>query len=232
MQQFRRWITKFRQKKIPNLFQWVKLEETLFGEKNLPKFTFHFFDSPAHTAVSLTKLSLDSVKSSFVFLLFVVAGKTHLRVVYSVRRAQQKRFQHHAVIVVHSPVNMQQRERNKKHHMGRPSALLSIRYGVEQTRLRDQSFKEETLNQCSGDIKFTIIFLTIQIIRVTLNTESATLQFYKVGSPMEQLTKMQDTSPERSVLGTVPGVGFMLIDAVLCLQSRFEDCTFCIAMLH
>ena len=67
--------------------------------------------------------------------------------------------------------------------MGRPSALLSIRYGVEYTRLRDQSFREETLNQCSGDIKFTIIFLTIQIIRVTLNTESDTLQFFKVGIP-------------------------------------------------
>ena len=40
---------------------------------------------------------------------------------------------------------------------------------------------------------------------------------------------MYDTSPERCVPGAVPGVGFMLIDAVLCLQSRFEDFTFCIA---
>ena len=40
---------------------------------------------------------------------------------------------------------------------------------------------------------------------------------------------MYDTSPERCVPGAVPGVGFMLIDAVLCLQSQFEDCTFCIA---
>ena len=29
--------------------------------------------------------------------------------------------------------------------------------------------------------------------------------------------------------GAVTGVGFMLIDAVLCLQSQFEDCTFRIA---
>ena len=32
-----------------------------------------------------------------------------------------------------------------------------------------------------------------------------------------------DTSPERCV----PGVGFMLISAVLCLQSQFEDGTLC-----
>ena len=46
---------------------------------------------------------------------------------------------------------------------------------------------------------------------------------------MEQLIKKYDTSPERCVPGAVPGVGFMLTDALLCLQSSFEDCTFCIA---
>ena len=40
---------------------------------------------------------------------------------------------------------------------------------------------------------------------------------------------MYDTFPEICVHGAVPGVGFMLIDAVFCLQSRFEDFTFCIA---
>ena len=46
---------------------------------------------------------------------------------------------------------------------------------------------------------------------------------------MKQLTNMYDTSPERCVPGAGPGVGFMLIDAVLCLQSQFGDCTFCLA---
>ena len=40
---------------------------------------------------------------------------------------------------------------------------------------------------------------------------------------------MYDTSPERCVPGAVPGVGFMLINALLCLQYQFEDCTFCIS---
>ena len=34
---------------------------------------------------------------------------------------------------------------------------------------------------------------------------------------------MYDTSPE----SCVPGVGFMLINAEFCLQSQFEECTFC-----
>ena len=38
---------------------------------------------------------------------------------------------------------------------------------------------------------------------------------------------MYDTSPERCVPGAVPGVRFMLISAVLCLQFQLEDCTFC-----
>ena len=46
---------------------------------------------------------------------------------------------------------------------------------------------------------------------------------------MEQLIKKYDTSPERCVPGAVPGVGSILTDALLCLQSSFEDCTFCIA---
>ena len=33
---------------------------------------------------------------------------------------------------------------------------------------------------------------------------------------------MYDTSPERFVPGAVPGVGFMLINAALCLQSQFD----------
>ena len=48
---------------------------------------------------------------------------------------------------------------------------------------------------------------------MTLNAESDTLQFVKVGGPTEQLTKMYDTSPEICVPGAFPGVGFM-IDAV------------------
>ena len=32
----------------------------------------------------------------------------------------------------------------------------------------------------------------------------------------------------RCVPGAVPGVSFMLINALLCLQYQFEDCTFCI----
>ena len=39
---------------------------------------------------------------------------------------------------------------------------------------------------------------------------------------------MYDTFPEICVPGAVPGVGFMLINALLCLQYQFEDCTFCI----
>ena len=46
---------------------------------------------------------------------------------------------------------------------------------------------------------------------------------------MEQLTKKYDTSPERCGPGAVPGVGSILTDALLCLQSSFEDCAFCIA---
>ena len=38
---------------------------------------------------------------------------------------------------------------------------------------------------------------------------------------------MYDNPPERCVHGAVPGVGFMSINAVFCLQSQFEDCTFC-----
>ena len=64
---------------------------------------------------------------------------------------------------------------------------------------------------------------------MTLNTESDTLQFVKVGGPMEQLTKICDTSPKRCVHVAVPGVGFKLINAVLCLLSEFEDHTFCLA---
>ena len=40
---------------------------------------------------------------------------------------------------------------------------------------------------------------------------------------------MYYTTPERCVPGEVPEVGFMMINAVLCLQSQFEDYTFCIA---
>ena len=67
--------------------------------------------------------------------------------------------------------------------------------------------------------------LTIFIIHVTLNTEYDTLQFVKEGGPMEQLTKIYDTSPEICV----PGVGFKSINSVLCLPSMFEDHTFFIA---
>ena len=47
---------------------------------------------------------------------------------------------------------------------------------------------------------------------------------------MERGEKINDTSPERSVPGAVlGGVGFKLIDSVLCLPSEFEDHTFCMA---
>ena len=64
---------------------------------------------------------------------------------------------------------------------------------------------------------------------MTLNTESDTLQFVKVDGPMERLIKIYDTFPERCVPGTVPGVGFKLINSVLCLPSEFEDHTFWMA---
>ena len=42
---------------------------------------------------------------------------------------------------------------------------------------------------------------------------------------------MHDTSPERCVPGAVPGdvsgVGFMFINAELCLQSQSENCIVC-----
>ena len=46
---------------------------------------------------------------------------------------------------------------------------------------------------------------------------------------MERGEKINDTSPERSVPGAVLGVGFKLIDSVLCLPSEFEDHTVCMA---
>ena len=54
---------------------------------------------------------------------------------------------------------------------------------------------------------------------MTLNNFSDTLQFVKVGGSTKQLTKICDTSPERCVPGAVAKVGFILIDALLCLQS-------------
>ena len=48
---------------------------------------------------------------------------------------------------------------------------------------------------------------------MTLNTVSDTLQFVKVGGSTTPLTKIYDTSPERCVLGAVPKVDFILIDA-------------------
>ena len=68
-------------------------------------------------------------------------------------------------------------------------------------------------------------YLTIYIIRVTLNTEPDTLQFVKVDGPMEKLRKIYNTSPERFA----PGVVFKLIDSVLFLPSEFENHTFCLA---
>ena len=61
------------------------------------------------------------------------------------------------------------------------------------------------------------------IIRVTLNTKLDTPCFVKVGGP----TNKYDTSPESWIPGAVPGVGFMLIALLLCLQPQFEKCTFC-----
>ena len=63
------------------------------------------------------------------------------------------------------------------------------------------------------------------------NTESDTLQFVKVRGPIEQLTKMYDMYlSKKCVPGAIPRAGFKLIDAVLCLKFRFEDCTFCTAL--
>ena len=64
---------------------------------------------------------------------------------------------------------------------------------------------------------------------MTLNTESDTLQFVRVGGLMEQLTKIYDTYFKRSVHGAIPEVGFKLINDVLCLLSEFEDHKFCLA---
>ena len=52
-------------------------------------------------------------------------------------------------------------------------------------------------------------------------------QNYSYKKPDERLIKMYDTSPV-CVHGAVPGVGFMLINALLSLHYQFEECTFCI----
>ena len=41
---------------------------------------------------------------------------------------------------------------------------------------------------------------------------------------MERVTKKYDTSNEIRVPGAVPGVGLMLIRAVLSIKSQFKDC--------
>ena len=64
---------------------------------------------------------------------------------------------------------------------------------------------------------------------LALNTFQYTLQFVKVGSPMEQVTKVFDTSLEIGVHGAVPEAGFKSINSVLSLPSEFEDHTFFIA---
>ena len=75
------------------------------------------------------------------------------------------------------------------------------------------------------------LYLKWYVFRVTLNIEADTIQFVKAGGPTEQLTltEMCDTSSKRCVPGAVHGAGFTLIDSLLCLHSRFEYCTFCIA---
>ena len=86
-----------------------------------------------------------------------------------------------------------------------------------KAQLRRASRSSVTRSGSEGT--FYICNLTIFIIRVTLNNFSDTLQFVKVGGSTKQLTKICDTSPERCVLGAVAKVGFILIDALLCLQS-------------
>ena len=54
-----------------------------------------------------------------------------------------------------------------------------------------------------------------------------TLQFFKVGSQTERLTKKHDTSPESGGPGAVTGVSFKLIVSVFCSQSVFEVGTSC-----
>ena len=44
---------------------------------------------------------------------------------------------------------------------------------------------------------------------------------------MEWLIKIYDTARAKCVPGAVPGVGFKLIDSLLCMPSEFEDHTFC-----
>ena len=44
-----------------------------------------------------------------------------------------------------------------------------------------------------------------------------------------QTWKMRGTFQKNASCGAVTRVNFMLLDAVLCLQSQFEDYTFCIA---
>ena len=46
---------------------------------------------------------------------------------------------------------------------------------------------------------------------------------------MEWLIKIYDTARAKCVPGAVPGVGFKLIDSLLCLPSEFEDHTVCMA---
>ena len=53
--------------------------------------------------------------------------------------------------------------------------------------------------------------------------------FFQFGASGIETWLVVGTSLKTSSCGAVTGVGFMLIDAVLCLQSQFEDCTLCIA---
>ena len=62
------------------------------------------------------------------------------------------------------------------------------------------------------------------------NHPDLVVQFVKVDTKWYNGTadkKIYDTARAKCVPGAVPGVGFKLIDSLLCLPSEFEDHTFC-----
>ena len=69
-------------------------------------------------------------------------------------------------------------------------------------------------------------YLTIYIIRVTLNTLSDNLWFIQFGTPGGQIFLVAGTSSKNSTTGAVHQIGLMLIHVVVSLQFVFENGTF------
>ena len=58
---------------------------------------------------------------------------------------------------------------------------------------------------------------------ILLNIKIIAVRHPSVCQSRRSNRRADNTSPE----SCVPGVGFMLINAEFCLQSQFEECTFC-----